>query len=1025
MKIIQALNKGRFIMARKIFSLLGAVLILVVSITMPGFAQDNRPDVSVPDEALAETFGIKTGTNTYIVQLVDEPVVTYDGGIQDLPATKLTKGKKINPHSASIRGYTNHLRDQQAAVLNATGAVEQFYNYVYSFNGYSAALTRQQAIATAKHPNVQMIFPEEILQIETDNTPEFLGLTERGLWDQLGGRGNAGEDIIIGVIDTGIWPEHPSFSDQLDLSDASGRSGKRNSAYGPPPSDWFGECVSGEQFSQEDCNNKLIGARFYRVGAEAATVITEDYLSPRDRDGHGTHTASTAGGNANVPAEIFGIDRGMVSGIAPRARIAAYKVCWNNVGCFVSDIIKAIDDAVADGVDVINYSIGGGASLLGPDDIAYLFAAEAGVFVATSAGNSGPGPDTVSGPASVPWITAVGASTQDRTFEGSVKLENGAEYFGASLTGGTDVLPLVDAEDAGSELCHPDALDPALVADKIVLCLRGEIARVDKSRAVFEAGAAGMVLYNTSDTEAQITDNHFVPTVHINNTDGLAAKAYIDSAGPTATAQITGGEKVTIPAPWMAAFSSRGPNGIAPDIIKPDVTAPGVNILAGNTPNPYFGAPGELFLAISGTSMSSPHVAGVGALLKQAHPDWTPAMIKSALMTTGSQDVKKEDGATPADPFDMGSGHIAPNSAVDPGWLYQAGFRDYQAFLCGATTGVSQNTCDVLERFGFSFDASDLNLASIGIAELAGVQTVPRTVTSVTPGAATYNVSVDAPPGISVAVNPSSLTLAEGESGTYEVTFTTTSSATLDEWAFGSLAWSDSVHNVRSPIAIKPVVLAAPDEVSGTGTDGTLSYEITFGYSGDFAANPHGLIPAETQADTVVDDPANDINTALSTGVGITVHVVDIPAGTKYARFSLFDGDTDGQDDLDLYVFDPDTADFVGSSGTPTSAEEVNLENPDPGMYQVVVHGWQTDGPDANYTLFSWALGAADAGNMTVTAPSSAILGASDTVTVDWSSLETATKYLGSVTYHDITSPSGYNDGLIDFTLVRIDTDWH
>lgn len=1005
---------------RKFAVLFTLVAMLALALAVPGSAQG--PDLQVPDSVVESVIGEKVATQTYIVRMVEDPVVTYEGGIPGIPATAPARGQKVNPNSRAVQRYVAHLDARHNDVLNRVGAGgNKLYDYRFTFNGFAAVLTPGQAAAIAAMPEVVSVEPDEVRRLTTDNSPDFLGLTaEGGLWDQLGGQGNAGEDVIIGVIDTGIWPEHPSFSDQVDLADRTGKSGKRTLAYGPPPDDWHGSCDSGEQFSQDDCNNKLIGARFFRLGANASTVITEDYLSPRDRDGHGTHTASTAGGNANVPASIFGIDRGILSGIAPRARIAAYKVCWNDAGCFLSDIVASIDSAAADGVDVINYSIGGGPSLLGADDVAFLFAEAAGVFVATSAGNAGPGAGTVGGPATVPWITAVGASTQDRTFQGSVELGSGAEFFGASITGGTDVLPLVDSEDAGSELCIPGELDPAVVSGKIVLCFRGAIARVDKSRAVHMAGGAGMVLYNTNDNESQVTDNHWVPSVHINNTHGLAVKAYIDGAGSSATARIIGGEKVSISAPWMADFSSRGPDVVAPDIIKPDVTAPGVNILAGNTPNPFLGRPGQLFQSISGTSMSSPHVAGVAALLRQAHPDWTPAMVKSALMTSAHQDVKKEDGTTPADPFDMGGGHIAPNPAVDPGLVYDAGFADYLQFLCGV--GALSATGPTCSFFG-SIDPSDLNLASIGIAELAGAQTVRRTVTNVGP-AGTYNVSVDAPAGIDVVVSPPSLTLGAGEFATYEVTFTT-AGATLDQWAFGSLTWSDGTHGVRSPIAVKPVALAAPDEVLGTGTAGSLNYDITFGYTGDFAAEPHGLIPADEQPNSVVDDPANDINTALSTGVGVTFHTVDIPAGTEYARFSLFDDYTDGDDDLDLYIFGPCTATcpFVGGSGSPTSAEEVNIVGPAPGTYLAVVHGWQTDGPDANYTLFAWALGAADEGNMTVTAPSSATLGATATVTVDWTGLTAGTKYLGSLTYHNVASPGGYTDGLIDFTLVRIDTD--
>jgi len=772
-------------------------------------------------------------------------------------------------------------------------------------------------------------------------------------------------------------------------------------------------------WSQNDCNNKLIGARYFKDGFTNNEIkISNDYLSARDADGHGSHTASTAAGNAGVEASMLGIDLGVVSGMAPSARIAMYKACWADDGCAASDLTMAIDQAVADGVDVINYSIGSSSTTLGPDDIAFLYAADAGVFVATSAGNAGPGPSTLCSPSWIPWLTTVGASTQDRTFQGSVSLDDDtSEFFGASVTGGTDELPLVDSEDAGSELCIPGELNPGVVTGKIVLCKRGDIARVEKSHAVDMAGGAGMILYNASDAQTQNTDNHWVPSVHINNTDGLFVKDYIAAEGAGATAQINGGALTTIDAPWMAAFSSRGPNGGAMDIIKPDITAPGVNILAANSPTAMLGAPDQLFQSIGGTSMSSPQVAGIFALLKEANPDWSPAMAKSAIMTTAYQDVMKEDGNTPADPFDMGAGHLNPNPAVDPGLVYDAGFFDYCGFLCGNNpANISQTTCNDLISNGVPTDPSDLNYPSIGIAELAGYQTVTRTVTNVGP-AGTYNVSVDAPPGIDVAVSPSTLTLGEGESAAYDVTFTTLSCAIMNDWTFGSLTWSDGSHNVRSPIAVRPTEMAAPGEVSGAGTEGSLSFDITFGYNGAYTAGAHGLVPAVMQPRNVVDDPTNDFNTALNTGVGVTFHPVTIPADIRYARFSLFDDYTDGNDDLDLYIFGPDTETplpYVGGSGSGTSAEEVNIVAPAPGNYIAVVHGWQTDGPDSNYTLFGWAFGP-EAGNMTITAPAAATLGATESVTVDWTGLNEGTKYLGAVSHN--------YSGVSRLTLLSIDTD--
>ena len=390
-------------------------------------------------------------------------------------------------------------------------------------------------------------------------------------------------------------------------------------------------------------------------------------------------------------------------------------------------------------------------------------------------------------------------------------------------------------------------------------------------------------------------------------------------------------------------------------------------------------------------------------------------MAKSAPMTTAYQDdVMKEDGTTPADPFDMGAGHLNPNPSIDPGLVYDAGFYDYIAFLCGNNPGsVSTGFCNLVVSWGYPIDPSDLNYPSIGIAGLAGIQTVTRTVTNVDPGSGTYEVSVDAPPGIDVSVNPPTLT--DVITATYEVEFTVTTAAVLDQWAFGSLTWSDGTHDVRSPIAVKPVQLAAPAEVAGLGTDGSLSFDITFGYDGVYTAGTHGLVPADMQPDNVVDDPANDINTALATGVGVTWHTFEVLAGSDYARFSLFDDYTDGADDLDLYVWGPGGG-FVGGSGSGTSAEEVNVLAPAAGIYEIAVHGWQTDGPDSNYTLFNWAFGP-DAGNMTLTkVPLAATLGATESTTIDWVGLSAGTKYLGGVSHND-------GVGMLDMTIVGIDTD--
>ena len=407
-------------------------------------------------------------------------------------------------------------------------------------------------------------------------------------------------------------------------------------------------------------------------------------------------------------------------------------------------------------------------------------------------------------------------------------------------------------------------------------------------------------------------------------------------------------------------------------------------------------------------------------------------MAKSALMTTARQDVVKEDGSTAADPFDMGAGHIdwsrpavSPQSPLQPGLVYNAGLFEYAAFTCGANLGVfTAGTCAFLAGIGIPIDPSDLNTASIGVAELVGSQTVIRTVTAVTGrrGNIAFHASVDAPPGFDVTVSPSNLNLRDGETATYEVTITNTGAA-LGVWSFGSLTWKGGGYDVYSPIAVRAFEFSGPAEVSGTGTSGSTSIDVQFGYNGDYSVGIHGLIPAATEAGNVVDDPANDINVALGSGVGVTFHFIPIATGSDYARFSLFDDFTDGDDDLDLYIFGPDTAGFpfVGGSGSPTSAEQVDISFPAAGTYIAVVHGWQTDGPDSNYTLFSWDVGP-DESNMTVAgAPSTVSSGDSATVTVGWSGLTASMKYLGVISHHDTAASShGPGPSVIGQTVVSI-----
>jgi hypothetical protein len=946
---------------------------------------------------------------TYIVQMLDEPVVNYQGGKAGLKATKPNKGQKIDPNGPAVSAYKSYLNATHDEALNRAGGGRKVYSYGYTFNGFAAELDAAQAAQLAADPGVLAVTKDQMSKIDTISTPDFLGLTAPGgMWDMLGGVGSAGEGVIIGIVDSGIWPEHPSLSDRTGQNGNGTKGGKLD--YKQIPG-WHGKCTPGEEFNGSNCNKKLIGAQYFNEGfggnEGVKAAFPYEYLSPRDADGHGTHTATTAGGNYNIAAEADGTYLGQVSGIAPRARISVYKVCWgrgDEGGCFNSDSVAAIDQAVADGVDVINFSISGSTtSFLDPVEVAFLYAADAGVFVAASAGNSGPGASTVAH--NSPWLTTVAAGSHDRAYIAQATLGNGAVYTGVGLGAAVPATPLVlsdlavapGASAAEAALCFPGTLDPAVVAGKVVVCDRGVSARTEKSMVVRDAGGVGMILVNVSASSLN-ADLHYVPTVHLQNTDRAAIRAY--AVTPGATAALSQGQKVAgAPAPDVASFSSRGPAlAGAGNLLKPDIMAPGVDILAGVSPAGYGG---RMFDFLSGTSMSSPHIAGIGALMKDAHPDWTPAMIKSALMTTATT---RRNNGTPigGNLFGYGAGQVVPNSAINPGLVYNAGWNDWLAFLCG-TRELAAPYCPQI-----AIDPSSLNYPSIAVGALAGVKTVTRTVTNVGP-AATYTVEVQAPAGVQVSVSPTSLALRRGESKSYSVTFTTQAGATLNAYTAGALTWKSGAYAVRSPIVLRPVALSAPGQVSGTG--GPISYNVTFGFTGPFTAAPRGLVGAVTIDGSVEDDPAG---TFSPTGPGVVAYGLTIPAGTTYARFSLFDANVTPGSDLDLYVFKGATQ--VGGSGSGTSNEEVNLVNPVAGSdYVVYVHGWQTaGGGTSNFTLFTWLLGATSEGNMTVSAPAAATIGGQGAIDLTFSGLTPGVKYLGSVAYSGST-------GLPNPTIVRVD----
>ncbi|KAL3621375.1 hypothetical protein CASFOL_036287 [Castilleja foliolosa] len=696
------------------------------------------------------------------------------------------------------------------------------------FHGFSAVLSPSQAASVLQHPSILTAFEDRRRQLHTTRSPQFLGLrNQRGLWSES----DYGSDVIIGLFDTGIWPERRSFSD-LNL--------------GPVPSRWRGKCETGKGFTLKNCNRKIIGARYFSKGHEAASGFggmvggineTIEFKSPRDADGHGTHTASTAAGRHSFKASMEGYASGVAKGVAPKARLAIYKVCWNKAGCFDSDILAAFDAAVNDGVDVISISIGGGEGIsspyyLDPIAIGSYGAVSRGVFVSSSAGNEGPNGMSVTNLA--PWMTTVGAGTIDRDFPADVILSDGKKFSGVSLYAGEPLkgkmYPLVYPGKSGvlsASLCMEGSLDPNQVKGKIVICDRGSNPRVAKGLVVRKAGGIGMILANgASNGEGLVGDAHLIPTCAVGSDAGDKIKKYLAS-NPKASATINfRGTLVGIkPAPVVASFSARGPNGLNPDILKPDLIAPGVNILAAWTE--AVGPTGldsdtrkSEFNILSGTSMACPHVSGAAALLKSAHPDWSPAAIRSAMMTTASltdnsfDPMVDESTGKPATPYDFGAGHLNLERAMDPGLVYDLTDNDYVSFLCAIEYGPK--TIQVITRSRVNCPMrkpmpENLNYPSIAAlfpTESKGVssKTFFRMVTNVGEANVVYSVKVESPKGVNVSVKPWKLVFSEGvrRLGYYVTITVNRKNLVLDGSGavFGSLSWVDGKHVVRSPIVV-------------------------------------------------------------------------------------------------------------------------------------------------------------------------------------------------------------------------------
>ncbi|TKW12466.1 hypothetical protein SEVIR_5G037700v4 [Setaria viridis] len=708
------------------------------------------------------------------------------------------------------------------------GRVALTQSYHHAFEGFAAALTEEEAAALSGHERVVSVFKDRALQLHTTRSWDFLEVQSGLRSGRLGRR--ASGDVIIGIIDTGVWPESPSFDD----------AGMRE-----VPARWRGVCMEGPDFNKSSCNKKLIGARYYGVQPESASNSNTPRAvaatgSPRDTVGHGTHTASTAAGAEVADADFYGLARGAAKGGAPASRVAVYRACSLG-GCSSSAVLKAVDDAVADGVDVISISIGMSSAfqsdfLSDPIALGALHAHQRGVLVVCSGGNDGPNPYTVVN--SAPWLLTVAASSIDRSFQSTIALGNGAVVKGVainfsnqSLSGGQ--YPLVFGAQAAARYapvaeasnCYPGSLDAQKVAGKIVVCVSTDpmVSRRVKKLVAEGSGARGLVLINDAEKDVPFVAGGFALS-QVGTDAGAQILEYINSTkDPTAVILPTEDVKDFKPAPVVASFSARGP-GMTESILKPDLMAPGVSILAATIPSADTddvppGRKPSAYAIKSGTSMACPHVAGAAAFVKSAHPGWTPSMIRSALMTTATtmnnlgKPLASSTGAA-ATGHDMGAGEMSPLRALSPGLVFDTTTHDYLNFLCyygykeqivRKVSGDARFSCPAGAPSA-DLIASGVNYPSISVPRLRRGRpaTVTRTAINVGATNATYAAAVEAPPGVTVRVSPDRLVFSSRwTTARYEVSFDVAAGAGVSKgYAHGAVTWSDGAHSVRTPFAV-------------------------------------------------------------------------------------------------------------------------------------------------------------------------------------------------------------------------------
>lgn len=938
----------------------------------------------------------------YIIELHNPPIAAYRGEELKLPDGSLS-GERLRPAAESIspegkldvtttrvRAYADYLQQMRESFLleaaELLGRVLQpSHVYANATNGMALELTAAEAAQLEASLLINSIQADPILQLETDAGPPWLGAAD--IWNgTVGLPANRGEGVVIGVIDSGINWEHPSFADPSDGFNYVNPLGMQK-----------GLCVKPEVA----CNNKLVGVYDF-VQDDPQTDEVEENNDGRDNDGHGSHVAGIAAGN-RLNVTLNGSAQAFISGVAPHANLVSYRACFvgdpedpDGGGCQGSAILSSIDQAILDGVDVINYSIG--TSAFNPWQtasipIAFLNARNAGIFVVTSAGNSGPNAGTVGSPANAPWLVSVGNATHNRIFGSEVQnLSGGATapptgLVGASLTSGIGVRKIVHAKDFGNALCGSGPSESASSCagntgasnpwqgqtpfnGEIVVCDRGTYGRIEKGKNVLLAGAGGFILANTDETgDSVVSDDHCLPASHLGDTAGDKLRTWLAS-GSNHQGSLSGFAliKNDIYADILSSSSSRGPlTGTVQEVLKPNMIAPGTSILSASDV-------GEAFRVLSGTSMASPHIAGSAALIRSLHPGWSVSQVASSLETTSTAALARDFDGPAATPHERGAGRPRLGLAANAGLFLDVTGAEFSA-ANPATSGIPRN----------------LNLPGLVNAACKSKCSFTRKVTDQKGGGSWATGSANFPAGTVVTVNPANFTLANGASRTLTIEVDVSSANMIGKWVYGDILFSSAgspEQSFTAAVLSSGGQLPAGWNISDDRDTGTQSFSLNGLVAlPDLTFKSGGLVAQTRTVQTIKQDPTSSglesdkgrrnmvqNEDPYDGGEGVFTVWHNLPDGGLWLHAETL---ASSAQDLDMFVGRDDNLDGVAdeeeelcTSTTPEDIEECNLYNLPAGNYWIVIQNWagvKVAGDEV--TLLSAAIAPSDHSQLMVTGP--------------------------------------------------------